>query len=162
MHRLEHGRALADVRARDDAQPADEPGPEVAEDVAVEVLGDDDVDLVGVSHHLHRAGVDDHLRRLDARVLEGDATEDVEEQAVGELHDVRLVDAGDALAPHALGVVEGVLADAGAALLGDELHALRDARQDHELEAGVEVLGVLADDDDVGALEARLDARQRT
>ena len=45
-----------------------------------------------------------------------------------------------------------------AAPLGDELDALRDARHDHQLEAGVEVLGVLAHDDDVGPLEPRLDA----
>ena len=43
---------------------------------------------------------------------------------------------------------------------GDELDRLGDAREDHELEARVEVFGVLADDDDVGAREAGLEARQ--
>ena len=37
--------------------------------------------------------------------------------------------------------------------LGDDLQALDDARHDFVLEAGVQVLGVLADDHEVDALE---------
>ena len=45
-------------------------------------------------------------------------------------------------------------------LLGDDLQALDDAGHDDVLEAGVEVLGVLADDDEVDACEARRHRRQ--
>ena len=78
----------------------------------------------------------------------------VEEQPVRELHDVRLVDRGHALAGEAAGVVEGEARDPGRGLLGDDLQALDDARHDLVLEAGVEILGVLADDDQIDVLEA--------
>jgi isocitrate dehydrogenase (NAD+) len=45
---LEDGRVLADVRARRHAEPADEAGGEVGDDVAVQVREDEDVDIVVV------------------------------------------------------------------------------------------------------------------
>ena len=57
-------------------------------------------------------------------------------------------------------VLEGELRDARRRLLGDDLQALDDARDDLVLEPGVEVLGVLADDDQVDAGEAARHARQ--
>ena len=84
----------------------------------------------------------------------------LEEQPVAELHDVRLVDGGDPLAAVRARVLEGELRDARGGLLGDDLQALDDARHDLVLEAGVQVLGVLADDDHVDVVEPALDARQ--
>ena len=52
------------------------------------------------------------------------------------------------------GVLEGVARDARRGLLRDDLQGLDDAGHDDVLEAAVEVLGVLADDDEVDALEA--------
>ena len=46
-------------------------------------------------------------------------------------------------------VVEGEPGDPRRRLLGDDLQALDDAGDDLVLEAGVEILGVLADDDQV-------------
>ena len=76
MRRLEDGRVLADVRARRDAEPADEAGSEVADDVAVEVRQDEHVELLGPLDELHRERVDEHLARLDVRVLGRDVAED--------------------------------------------------------------------------------------
>ena len=77
----------------------------------------------------------------------------LEEQAVAELHDVRLVDRRDPLAAVARGVVERELARSASTPLGDDLQALDDARDDLVLEAGVEVLGVLADDHEIDVLK---------
>ena len=48
---LEDGSVLADVRARRDPEAADEPGGEVADDVAVEVRQHQDVELLGPLDH---------------------------------------------------------------------------------------------------------------
>ena len=42
-------------RTRDDAEASDQSGAEIAQDVAVEILGDDDVELVRRADHLHHA-----------------------------------------------------------------------------------------------------------
>ena len=99
----------------------------------------------------------------------------VQVQAVGVLHDVRLVDGRDLLAAVLAGIVEGAAhdplgaadadrLDADARLVGlgldllvgrelvdelDQLAGLRLARL--ELDAGIQVFGVLADDDDIDA-----------
>ena len=57
-------------------------------------------------------------------------------------------------------VLEREPRDARRGVLGDDLQALDDAGHDLVLEAGVQVLGVLADDDEIDALEARRHARQ--
>ena len=53
--------SVADVRARHDAEPADEPGAQVGDDVAVQVRQHDHVELLGLHHELHARGVDDPL-----------------------------------------------------------------------------------------------------
>ena len=94
-------------------------------------------------------------------VLGGDGPAALEEQAVGELHDVRLVDRGDLAAAVGDGVVEREPGDPLRGGPGDDLDALRRVRADHVLDAGVEVLGVLADDHEVDVLVARLEALDR-
>ena len=85
----------------------------------------------------------------------------LEEEPVGQLHDVRLVHGRD-LAPAVRdGVFEGVAGDPLGRRTGDDLDALRGVRADHVLDAGVQVLGVLADDDQVDVVVARLDAAHR-
>ena len=59
-------------------------------------------------------------------------------------------------------VLEGEARDARGGGLGDDLERLDDAGHDDVLEAAVEVLGVLAHDDEVHALEAALDRRARS
>ena len=103
---------------------------------------------------------------------------DAQEEAVGELHDVRLVDGRDLAAAVAARVVEGELDDPArprdrdrldrdarvavaqlAAVLLDPVDQLVGVRRALlELDAGVEVLGVLADDDQVDVVEARAHA----
>ena len=169
----------AEVRSRREAEPADQAGAEVGDDVAVEVRQHEHVVLLGPLHELHREVVDDPVLELDVAVLGRDVPRDVEEEPVGELHDVRLVDRRDLAAAVAARVVEGELDDLARARLGDRLD--RDARVAAdarvalagepveqlvgvlgallELDARVEVLGVLANDDQVDVRVAGADAR---
>ena len=127
-------------------------------------------------------GVDEVLPRLDLGVVLRDLAEDVEEEAVGELHDVRLGHARDALAAVVARVLEREADDPLRALAADRLDrdagagarsasaAARSARRSRcsasaraglVLDPGVEVLGVLADDDEVDVVVAGAHARVR-
>src|SRR5207302_368163 len=67
---------------------------------------------------------------------------------------------GDGLAPRLPGPVEGEAEEAAAGRLGDDLEALHHAGDDLVLDGGVQVLGQLADDEHVHALEAGPQAGQ--
>ena len=175
MGRLEDGRVLADVRARRDPEAADQPGGEVADDVAVEVRQHEDVELLRPLDELHRERVDEHLARGDVRVVGRDLAEDGEKEPVRELHDVRLRHAGDLTTPVRARVLEreaddplrrggadGLHGDARAG--GDLLrlqgvqgldHVRRGVGAGFVLDARVEVLRVLAHDDEVDILVPR-------
>ncbi len=58
------------------------------------------------------------------------------------------------------GVLEGEPSDAGRRFFGDDLEAFYDSRYDLMLQAGVQVFGVLADDDQIDVLEAGPEARE--
>jgi hypothetical protein len=75
----------------------------------------------------------------------------LEEQAVAHLHDVGLVNRRHLLAPVRRAYSKANLRDARRALLRDDLQALDDAGNDLVLEPGIEVLGVLAHDDQIDA-----------
>ena len=51
-------------------------------------------------------------------------------------------------------VLEGKARDAGGSFLGDDLQALDHAGHDFMLDAGVQALGVLANDDEIDALDS--------
>ena len=170
MNRLEHGVVGPDVGTRGYAQAAHQARGQVAGYVAIQVGEHDDIELARVHHHVH-------AERVDDAVVEGDAplvalrhlTGLAQEQPVGVLHDVGLVGRGHLAAPLLQGVVEGVVNDAargrhrygldgyarvgadGASLVlldeADELKRLGAALL--ELHARVQVLGVLAHDDQV-------------
>ena len=174
MRRLEDRGGLAEVRAGSDPEPADHPRAEVGEDVAVEVRQHEDVVLLRPLHELHAHVVHDPVVELDVGVLRRDLARDVQPEPVGELHDVRLVHGGDLAAAVAARVVERELEDAARARHGnrldrdtgvvvaelpavrldplDQLGGLRRALL--VLDPGVEVLGVLAHDDQVDVVEA--------
>ncbi len=80
-----------------------------------------------------------------------DVARTADEQSVGELHDVRLVNGVDLLASELAGVLKGPARDARGGLFGDDLDALDHAGNDLVLDAGVQSLGVFADDDEIDA-----------
>ena len=140
-------------------EAADEAGAQVAHDVAVQVGQDHDVVQLRLLDELHAHVVDDPVLELDpARVVGGDRPAALEEQAVGQLHDVGLVDRRDLAAAVGDGVLEGEARDPLGGGAGDDLDALGGVLADHVLDAGVEVLGVLADDHEVDVVVARLEA----
>ena len=168
MARLAHGETVADVGRRHETQRADESGSAIGENVTVEVGGDDHVVCGGLAEELVDHRVDDLLLDLDAGVpelglLEGFAGGGAE-QAVGLREDVALVCDGDdgalggvgagavadALPPG--GDLAGHVGDAVAGALGDALDGLGDLAVGAVvglLLLDVQVLGVLADDDEV-------------
>ena len=112
---------------------------------------------------------------FDLRVVRRDLAEDGEEQAVGVLHDVRLRDARHATAAVGARVVEREADDPLGALRRERLdrdpgrvpdllrlpvvqeldHRAGVVRPGRELDPGVQVLGVLADDDEVDGVVPR-------
>ena len=185
---------VVDVRAGGDADPADLRGQRVADVVAVQVQSSDHVVVGGAQQDLLEEVVGDDVLDDDAvRELAPGATVDLDgaeftlgelvapvaEAAFRELHDVALVDDGDALAAVVDGELDGGAHEALGAFLADGLDAegagvgeadLGDAHLAHQeaadlvglgraglvLDAGVDVLGVLAEDDHVhvfGALD---------
>ena len=161
MHGLEDGRVRAYVGARRHAQAAHQAGHQVGQDVAEQVGGDHGVELPGVEHELHRAGVDDHGLELElALVLLGvELLGRLQEDARERLHDVRLVHHRHLLAALRDGGLEGVVEDAVAALAGVDAgghgHGVRVAVDAHVvLVADVQALEVLAHHQQVDVVEA--------
>jgi hypothetical protein len=166
--RLAHGETVTDVGRGHETEGADESGSAVGENVAVEVGGDDHVVCGGLAEELVDHRVDDLLLDLDAGVpelglLEGFAGGGAE-QAVGLRQHVALVCDGDdgALGGVGAGAVADALSpgrdlaghvgDAVAGALGDALDGLGDLAVGTIvglLLLDVQVLGVLADDDEV-------------
>ena len=79
---LEDGHLVAVVARGREAEAADQPGGQVADDVAGQVGGDDDVELGGVLGHLVGHVVDDEVLRLDLGVLRRELLEDALEEAL--------------------------------------------------------------------------------
>ena len=111
-------------------------------------------------HQVHAQRVHDAIVEQNIGIARGDLAGAVEEQAVAELHDVGLVHRGHALAAPAPGLVERKLGDARRRHLGDDLDALDHSGHHGVLEPGIQVFGVLADDDQIDTLVARGYRRQ--
>ena len=92
----------------------------------------------------HQQRLTDHLGVLDRRVARRHLLARLEEQAVALLHDVGLVHGRHAAPVVEEGKLEGVLGDAQALVVRDDLEALDDAVDDLVLQAAVLALGVLA------------------
>ena len=125
VRRLEDGGVGAEVAAGREAEPADQAGGEVGDDVPVEVRADEHVVLLRPLHELHRQVVDDPVFELDVRRSRRDLAGDAEVEPVGELHDVGLVHGRDLAAAVPARVVEGELDDSARA--GDRDRLQRDA-----------------------------------
>ena len=94
------------------AEAADEARAQVADDVAVQVRQHEHVVQLRLLHELHAHVVDDAVLELDLALVVGrDRPAALEEQAVGQLHDVGLVDRGDLAAAVGDRVLEGEAGD---------------------------------------------------
>ncbi len=180
MRRLEDRDTVSEVGARREPEPADHPRAQVGDDVAVQVREHEHVVFLRPLDELHAHVVHDTVVELDARVLLGDLAGHAQEEPVGELHDVRLVHGRHLAAAVAPRVVDRELDDPARAADRDRLdrdpgvgpnatavgldpcdQVERRGRSLLELDAGVEVLGVLAHDHEVDVVEARADSGVR-
>ncbi len=89
------------------------------------------------------------MLELDVGVLASDLFRDLMEQTVGHLHDVVLRERRDLLPVVGTGVFEGIARDALTPRSRDELETLVDLIGLSMLDARVQILFVLADDDDI-------------
>jgi hypothetical protein len=154
--RLEEGDVATHVASGDDTRATDKTSTNVGEDTSVQVGHDHDVKLLRARDALHGGVVDNHVVGLEGRVVLADPLDGVAEEAVGQLHDVGLVDAGNLLAVVGEGEGEGELGDALRLLAGDDLERLDNAVDRLVLETRVLALGVLTDDAEVDVLVAGL------
>lgn len=167
MAGLTDGKVLADVGRGDETERANKRSSAVRKNVAVQVGGDNDVVVLGLAEELVHHRVDNLLLDVDELVLglgEG-ATGRLAEEAVGLREDVGLVSHCDERArvdrrrtgvTHALaaeGNVAGHGGDVVRGSLGDALDGLCDLAAVgggiRLLLLDVQVLGVLADNDEV-------------
>ncbi|KAL9582181.1 MAG: hypothetical protein Q9203_005599, partial [Teloschistes exilis] len=149
VHGFEYGAFVADVARGREAQPTDQPGAHVGQDVAVQIRHHQNLVVVGrgIRDDL-QAGV---VEQLGVKVhfceILADVAGRVQEQSVGHLHDCRLVYRTDLRPAYILGVLESESEDALRGFSGDEFDALNDAVDDHMLDPRVLSFGVLADED---------------
>ncbi len=170
MAGLTDGKAVTNVGTGHETQAADESRGAIGKDVSVEVGGNDHIVVLGLAEELVDHGVDDLLLDLDGGELlssEGGAG-GLAEETIGLGEDVGLVSDGD----HGLGAETGgrggiadLLAaksnftsnssDAGRSALGDLLDGpgnLAVGSLFSALFLHVEILGVLADNDEVNGV----------
>src|SRR5271157_2805826 len=155
VYGFEDGAFVPEVRARHQAKSSDERRAQIRDDVAVQVLQQQDVVLVRIHYQLHASVVHNMLAVGDLGIVLGNVARAADEQPVRQLHDVGFVDGVDFLAMHPPRIFEGKLRNARGRLLGDDLQALDHAGNDLVLDAGVQPFGVLANDDEVHAGIAR-------
>lgn len=151
---LEDSNVTSHVAAGDDTRSANESSANVGQDTTVKVRHNHDVELLGLRDSLHTGVVHNHVVNLDGGVIGGDGLNCPAEQAVGELHDVGLVDASNLLAVISEGESEGELGDSLRLEARNDLEGLDDAGHALVLETTVFTLGVLSDDDQIDVLVA--------
>ena len=158
VHGFEDGTFVADVARGRQAQPTDETGAHIGQDIAVEIRHDEDLVVIRrrIGDDLQTRIIQQFGVELDVGEVLADLAGDAEEQAVGHLHDGGLVHGADLSLADVLGVLEGEAEDALRGGAGDEFDALDDAVDDDVLDARVFALGVLPDQRDVDVVVGRL------
>ena len=164
VHRLEHAREGAvrvDVAGCREADAAADRRGEIGEDVAEQVVGDDDVEPAGVRHHEDRRGVHVQVVDGDVRVFGRDPVDGALPERAGVDQHVGLVHEGELLRRPGCGESEREPHDPFDAVgrvdrhLGGDL--VRRALAQAAAVADVHALGAFAHDDEVD----RAGVRQR-
>ena len=120
---------VADVGPRRDARAADQPGAEVAHDVAVEVGADEHVEVLGRLHELQAEVVDDAVVEGDVGIAARPRRARMRRNRPSvSFMMLALCTAVTLVAAVGAGVLEGVAHDRSLPAPGDELDALGDAR----------------------------------
>src|SRR5208283_5354733 len=160
MDSLKDGALMAEIRAGHKAKSADQSRAQIGNNVAVEILQQQHVVLVGVHHQLHASVVDNVLAVGDLGILFRDVARAAQKQAIGQLHDVGFVDAMNFLALVFASMRERETRNARGSLFADHLDALHHSGDNFVLDTGIQSLGIFADHDQVDARVTRRDMRQ--
>ena len=156
-----------DVCGGSEAEAAGELRGEIADDVAEEIVGDDDVELARVADEFHCEGVDVEMAGVDVGIFGADGSEDALPEVAGVGHGVGFVGHADAqglggrgagrleagaTCGVGLGVLEGVADDALDPLAGVDVFLDGDfvgrVFLEEAAHADVKALGVFAEDDE--------------
>lgn len=157
MNGLEES-ALARMEVAGGCQPnpALELGTEVRDNVTEEIVGHNDVELVGSPHHLHGQDIHVEMTALDSRILRCDLFVDPLPEVVSVPHRVGFVGHAHVLETMLVGMLVGRADDALHAFAGVQLgldgHLIGSAAFELSANAGVEPLGVLAKHHEVDVL----------
>lgn len=146
MDSLENSDVFTDVGCGNNSEAADEACTEIADDIAVEVFEEKNVELIGIFDQLHAKVVHDDFVVFNIRVIGGDSAAAVEEQTVTQFHDVGFMHGGDKLAVVVFGIFESEAGNGGGGFFGDDLQAFHYTGYHDVLEAGVQVFRIFADD----------------
>ncbi len=159
---FEHRDVIAHVGAGHHAQPAHQARRQIGNNVAIQIRKQQNIEGLGPHHQLHRCVIDDQLLVGDVGIVLRYFAAAAQEQPIGQLHDVGLVDGGHLLAPGFLGELERIFGDTDGRHARDHFQAGDHVLHHLMLQARVQVLGVFAEDHhvDLHVVEARLQARQ--
>src|SRR5262249_60927265 len=97
---------------------------------------------------------------LDAWIVDRHPSKTVQKEAIGFLHDVRLMNGGDLLASVLFRELEGEHSDSRAGFLCHDLQRFDDAGNDFMLESGIQAFRVFPYDDEIDVAESRWNAGQ--
>src|ERR1700737_2245807 len=166
VDRLEQrGAAGGDIAGGGNAESAGRLGGKIADDVAEEIVGDDDVELAGVADEFHGEGVDEEVAGIDFRVVGADKFEDALPEVGGKGHGVGFVAHAQAVEFAAAGELEGVADDALDAFAGVDVFLDGDFLGSSFLEeaanADVEAFGVFAEDHEVDVFAGAVAERRK-
>lgn len=160
--RFENSDVLSEVGARNHSRSTDESASDVGHNVSVQVGGDENIKLARIGDKLHAGVINNHLSKLDLRILLRNRSHDVQEESIGHLHDISLVDSVHLLAAVRLGVFESETRDLLALLGGCDLEGLDDARNSLVLQSGVLSFNLLTDYYQIDTLVSSLNGWEGT
>ena len=149
VHRLKHCAFLADVCTRHQAQTADQPSTQIRHDVAVKIFQQHHVKLFRPHHQLHARVVDDLVVSLNLGKLGGHFSEAIEEESVGQFHDVCFMTAGYFLAALAPRILESKSRNASGSFLRNDLQALDHAGNHNMLQPRIQTFRILTNNNQV-------------
>lgn len=154
--RLKNSHLATHIAPGNDPRPAHQRSPNVGQNASVQIRHDHDVKLLRARNGLHRGVVDNHVIHLERGVVLCRVVKGAAEEAVGELHDVGLVDARNLVTPVRQRKRKRKLGDALALSPRDDLEGLHHARHALVLQPRVLSLGILPDDAQIHILVTRL------
>ena len=173
MNRLEDSVFLTNVRARGDTQTANKACRQITCNITIQVREDDNIELRGISYHVHAEGIDNAVVEVDATLIFlGKLARNAKEQTIGVLHDVCFVSSGNLLATVLQRILEGISnnilrgsnrnrLDGDTGIRTNGARALFLAKVDQlpsafgaflELDASIQILGVLANNHEVNVV----------